>query len=81
MIALETWGEWRFFRCADQRPIVTKLPVSVIPSWGWNQMLLVDREGDWWIGTRGGRPAVHAASDRLEPARAAQDLSQRYAKA
>lgn len=24
------------------------------PSWAWNQGLLVDREGDWWIATRSG---------------------------
>jgi ligand-binding sensor domain-containing protein/signal transduction histidine kinase len=53
VIAAEFSGE-RYFRCADQRTIVTKLPPSVAPSWGWNQMALVDREGDWWIGTRSG---------------------------
>ena len=54
VLAMEMWGDWRFFRCVDQRPIVTKLDASAVPSWGWNQMALVDSEGNWWIGTRSG---------------------------
>jgi len=65
VIAMELRGDWRFFRCADRRPIVATLPFSVIPSWGWNQMALVDSEGDWWIGTRSGVLRYHGIR-RLE---------------
>ena len=65
VIAMELMGDWRFFRCADLRPIAANLPSSVIPSWGWNQMALVDSEGDWWIGTRSGVLRYHGVS-RLE---------------
>jgi signal transduction histidine kinase/ligand-binding sensor domain-containing protein len=64
-IAMELRGDWRFFRCVDHRPITATLPFSVIPSWGWNQMALVDSEGDWWIGTRSGVLRYHGIS-RLE---------------
>jgi ligand-binding sensor domain-containing protein len=65
VIAMEMTGEWRFFRCADRRPIVATLPSSAIPSWGWNQAALVDSEGDWWIGTRNGVVRYHGVN-RLE---------------
>jgi ligand-binding sensor domain-containing protein/two-component sensor histidine kinase len=78
VLAMEMAGEWRFFRCADQRPILTKLPGSVIPSWGWNQMALVDREGDWWIGTRSGVLRYHGVS-RLAQLAHARPVA-RYAK-
>ena len=68
----------RYFRCADQRTIVTKLPPSVAPSWGWNQMALVDREGDWWIGTRSGVLRYHGVN-RLEQLTRATPVA-RYAK-
>jgi ligand-binding sensor domain-containing protein/signal transduction histidine kinase len=32
-----------------------RLPIAPeATSWGWNQMMLVDRDGDWWIGSREG---------------------------
>ncbi len=70
VIAMELRGDWRFFRCADRRPIVTHLPFSVVPSWGWNQMILVDSEGDWWIGTRSGVLRYHGVSHLEQLARA-----------
>lgn len=43
------------------------------PSWGWNQTVLVDRAGDWWIGTWHGAfryTGIETASDlaRASPA-------------
>ena len=78
VLALEMTGEWRFFRCADRRPIATTLSSSAIPSWGWNQMALVDREGDWWIGTRSGVLRYHGVS-RLEQLGRARPVA-RYTK-
>lgn len=77
VLAMETSGEWRFFRCADRRSIVTKLP-RVIQSWGWNQTALVDSRGDWWIGTRSGVLRYHGVS-RLEQLAAAKPVA-RYSK-
>ena len=77
VIAMEFSAE-RYFRCADQRTIVTKLPPSVAPSWGWNQMALVDREGDWWIGTRSGVLRYHGIN-RLEQLARARPVA-RYTK-
>ena len=70
VIAMEMRGEWRFFRCADRRPIVANLPSSALASWGWNQVALVDSEGDWWIGTRNGVLRYHGVSRLEELARA-----------
>jgi signal transduction histidine kinase len=53
VLGMEMAGAWRFFRCANQRPVVAALP-PLVPTWGWNQMALVDSRGDWWIGTRTG---------------------------
>ena len=78
VIAMEMRGDWRFFRCVDRRPIVANLPFSVIPSWGWNQMALVDSEGDWWIGTRSGVLRYHGVS-RLEQLTRAKPVA-RYGK-
>ncbi len=77
VIAMQFSAE-RYFRCSDQRTIVTKLPPSVSPSWGWNQMALVDREGDWWIGTRSGVLRYHGVR-RLEQLPHARPVA-RYAK-
>lgn len=65
VIGMEMRGYWRFFRCADRQAIVAALPPSAIPSWGWNQVAMVDSEGDWWIGTRSGVFRYHGVS-RLE---------------
>ena len=55
VIGMEAGGAWRFFQFAGDKVIRTELPMSnATPSWGWNQMLLRDRVGDWWIGTRTG---------------------------
>jgi ligand-binding sensor domain-containing protein/signal transduction histidine kinase len=38
-----------------RRFVSTQLPVKPSEtSWGWNQVLLEGRHGDWWIGTRAG---------------------------
>jgi two-component sensor histidine kinase len=77
VLAMAVTGQWRFFRCADLRPIVAPLP-AVTPSWGWNQMALVDSRGDWWIGTRSGVLRYHAVS-RLEQLARARPVA-RYTK-
>lgn len=78
VVAVEASAPWRFFRCADRRSIVIKLPVSVLPSWGWNQMALVDSDGDWWIGTRNGVVRYHGVT-RLEQLALARPVA-RYTK-
>ena len=78
VIAMEMTGDWRFFRSQDRRPVAAALPSSVIQSWGWNQMVLVDREGDWWIGTRSGVLRYHGVS-RLEQLDRARPVA-RYTK-
>ena len=38
-----------------RRFVPLQLPVGAAgTSWGWNQLLLESRHGDWWIGTRSG---------------------------
>jgi signal transduction histidine kinase/ligand-binding sensor domain-containing protein len=55
VIAMEASGLWRFFQFAGDKFVRTELPLSnATPSWGWNQMVLIDHAGDWWIGTRTG---------------------------
>ena len=55
VIGMEGGGAWRFLQFAGDTVILTELPLSnATASWGWNQMLLRDRVGDWWIGTRTG---------------------------
>ncbi len=79
VIAMEASGLWRFFRFVDRQPVVTELPLSpATPSWGWNQMVLVDRDGDWWIGTRTGVLRFRGV-DRLDDL-ARATLVRRYTK-
>ena len=55
VVAMEASGAWRFFQFSGEKFVVTDPPLSyATPSWGWNQMVLIDRAGDWWIGTRTG---------------------------
>ena len=55
IIVMETNGEWRFFQFTGEKLVAVELSLpDAAPSWGWNQMVLVDRAGDWWIGTRDG---------------------------
>jgi len=55
VIAMEASGGWRFFQFAGGKFDTVDLPLSnAAESWGWHQMFLVDRAGDWWIGTRAG---------------------------
>lgn len=38
-----------------QRFVPIQLPVgAAVASWGWNQVMVESRYGDWWIGTRAG---------------------------
>jgi ligand-binding sensor domain-containing protein/two-component sensor histidine kinase len=48
-------------------------------SWGWNQMMLVDHLGDWWIGTRRGVIRVEGVDEAkgLETARRKRVYSRR----
>jgi signal transduction histidine kinase/ligand-binding sensor domain-containing protein len=79
VVAMEASGLWRFIRFVDQRFVVTELPLSNgTPSWGWNQMFLVDRVGDWWIGTRTGVLRFQGV-DRFEQLARATPVA-RYAK-
>jgi ligand-binding sensor domain-containing protein/two-component sensor histidine kinase len=65
----------------DGRRFVTVAlpPAAADVSWGWNQLMLVDREGDWWFGTRSGVTKFRGVTDpaRLHQAR----LVRRYTPA
>jgi ligand-binding sensor domain-containing protein/signal transduction histidine kinase len=53
------------------RNIPINLPAGVVPTWGWNQLLVHDRSRQWWVPTTSGLfqfPAVHAL-DELASAR------------
>ncbi len=55
VLVMDGGGEWRVSRYDGRKFVHTRIPHErVQASWGWNQMVLVDREGDWWIGTRTG---------------------------
>jgi ligand-binding sensor domain-containing protein len=43
-------------------PIQLPTPVAST-SWGWNQLLLQGRHGDWWIGTRSGALHLQGVED------------------
>jgi len=57
-----------------RRFVSLQLPIGAAgTSWGWNQLLLEGRQGDWWIGTRSGAlrlegvegtPNLHRARER-----------------
>ena len=67
-------------RLKDGRFVSLHLPASPADtSWGWNQMMLIDREGDWWIGTRAGALRVRGVGD-LDRLQRGQ-LRQRYSQA
>jgi ligand-binding sensor domain-containing protein/two-component sensor histidine kinase len=41
-----------------------RLPVAVADtSWGWNQVLVAARDGDWWVGTRAGALRLRGVDD------------------
>jgi ligand-binding sensor domain-containing protein/signal transduction histidine kinase len=45
-------GPWRLCRFDGTKFVASGFPLpDVTPGWGWNQMALHDRAGDWWIGT------------------------------
>jgi ligand-binding sensor domain-containing protein/two-component sensor histidine kinase len=31
-----------------------RIPGAIFHSWGWNQLVLEDHKGDWWVGTKQG---------------------------
>ena len=65
-------GDWSLFGYDGERLAeIAALPDW--PSWGWNQTVLVDRAGDWWVGTYHGvfrYVGIETASDlsRASPA-------------
>jgi ligand-binding sensor domain-containing protein/signal transduction histidine kinase len=38
------------------------LPAGVIPTWGWDQIVMQDRAGEWWVPTTSGLYHFHALS-------------------
>ena len=55
VLVMEAVDQWRVNRYDGQRFIKTTLPLARLTnSWGWNQMFLVDRDGDAWLGSRSG---------------------------
>jgi ligand-binding sensor domain-containing protein len=55
-----------------RRFVPIQLPVDASDtSWGWNQVMLEGRHGDWWIGTRSGALQLHGVegATRLHRAR------------
>ena len=59
---------WSLY-CLDGETLHPVKPLGACPrlrSWGWNQVLIEDREGDWWFALGEGvfrYPRVHACSD------------------
>src|SRR6185503_13777393 len=46
--------------------IRVNLPVGIVPTWGWDQILMQDRAGEWWVPTISGLyrfPAVKSLRD------------------
>lgn len=56
LLVMDAGGpELRLLQFDGRRFASGRLPLTrAQASWGWNQMFLVDRQGDWWIGTRTG---------------------------
>ena len=56
LLVMDAGGpELRLAQFDGRRFASGRLPLTrAQASWGWNQMFLVDRQGDWWIGTRTG---------------------------
>ena len=57
IIAVVTVGmkDWCLCRFDGMKFVGTRFPMpAVSPGWGWSQMVLQDRTGDWWIGTAHG---------------------------
>jgi len=60
VVAMDAGGDVRLSRYSNHHFVSGSLPPSVAASsWGWNQLVLVDRSGDWWIGTRNGLLRFH----------------------
>ena len=58
--------------------IRVNLPKDVVPTWGWNQLFVHDRNQQWWIPTTGGLfqfPASHSFNE-LGKARPSKVFSQ-----
>jgi ligand-binding sensor domain-containing protein len=61
-----------------RRFVPIQLPIGASgTSWGWNQLMLEGRNGDWWIGTRSGALQLHGVerAARLHRARSQRRLS------
>jgi ligand-binding sensor domain-containing protein/two-component sensor histidine kinase len=43
-------------------PIQLSFPKGISFSWGWNQLVVEDRAGDWWVSTTGGLSRYPKAS-------------------
>jgi signal transduction histidine kinase/ligand-binding sensor domain-containing protein len=55
VIVMEGSGRWRFRQFAHDTFVLTELSLpNEAESWGWNQLVLIDRAGEWWMGTRTG---------------------------
>ena len=55
VLVMEAVDQWRVNRYDGQKFAKTTIPMARLTnSWGWNQMYLVDRSGDSWLGTRSG---------------------------
>jgi signal transduction histidine kinase/sugar lactone lactonase YvrE len=79
VIVMEVSGVWRFFQLTGEKFVPTDLSLSdAVPSWGWNQMVLIDRAGDWWVGTRSGVLRFRSVN-RLEQLARAKPVA-RYTK-
>ena len=48
-------NRWCLCRFDGMKFVASRFPgQDVSPGWGWSQMVLQDRTGDWWIGTDSG---------------------------
>ena len=55
VIVMEGSGGWQFRQFAHDTFVLTELSLpNEAESWGWNQLVLIDRAGEWWMGTRTG---------------------------
>ena len=51
-------------RFDGQRFVPIRLPIRLTDtSWGWNQVWLSGRQGEWWIGTRAGALRLRGVAD------------------
>lgn len=62
-----TPSQWSLNRFTGERFVaIQNSAVEDHPTWGWNQTVVVDRAGDWWVATRAGLfrfSGVHTVDD------------------